>query len=78
MTVMEKVYEAFIAGELLVKPLPLRLQHHDKIPKELKELVLDIADDYGREMFRAGFALATAMAEELYSQPDKSADRFCP
>lgn len=76
MTVMEKLYEAFISGELLVKPFPLELQHHDKISEELKELVLDVADDYGREMFRAGFALATAMAEELYIQPDKSPNIF--
>lgn len=76
MTIMEKIYEAFIAGELLVKPFPLRLQHHDKIPEELKELVLDIADDYGRDMFRAGFALATAMAEELYTTPGKSPNIF--
>ncbi|MDE6733737.1 MAG: hypothetical protein K2J77_12795 [Oscillospiraceae bacterium] len=77
MTVMEKIYESFIAGELLVKPFPLRLQHHDKISEEMKELVLDIAGDYGREMFRAGFALATAMTEELYTQPDKSPNFFC-
>lgn len=77
MTIMEKIYEAFIAGELLVKPFPLQLQHHGEISEELKELVLDIAGDYGREMFRAGFALATAMAEELYTQPDKSPNFFC-
>lgn len=78
MTVMEKIYEAFIAGELLIQPCPLQLQHHGEISEELKELVLDIAGDYGREMFKAGFALATAMAKELYTQPDKSPNVSCP
>lgn len=91
MTVMEKIYEAFIAGELSIRPesplsmLRAELSKLEQGPglsddqlDDIEELLLGVADEFGRKMFRAGFALAVKMSGELYSQPDKSLDKFLP
>lgn len=91
MTVMEKIYEAFIAGELSIRPesplsmLRAELSKLEQGPglsddqlDDIEELLLGVADEFGRKMFRAGFALAVKMSNELYSQPDKSLDKFLP
>lgn len=65
----EKLYEAFISGELELAPksvtgnaalaeLEARLGLSFEQRDELREVILDIADDYGKAMFQAGGALA--------------------
>lgn len=75
MSVFEKIFEAFIAGELSIQPeSPLKknraeiseLEQHFNLTaeqsEELRELLLDIADDYGKKMFETGFALSRELA----------------
>lgn len=81
MSVLDKIYESFIAGELSIQPESAPIKKRAEISEleerlgltaeqsdELEGLMLDIAGDYGREMFKAGFALAKEMSDELYSQ----------
>lgn len=83
MTVMEKIYESFITGELSIQPDAAPMKNRAEIAdlegrlgltaeqsEELEGLLLDIAGDYGREMFKAGFALAKEMSDELSARPD--------
>lgn len=69
MNTTEKLYEAFISGELETVPesvtnraelaeLEARLGLSFEQRAELREVVLDIASDYGKAMFQAGCALA--------------------
>lgn len=69
MTKTEKLYEAFISGELEIMPesvtnraalaeLEARLGLSEEQRDELREVVLDIAGGYGKAMFQAGCALA--------------------
>lgn len=64
-----KIYEAFIAGELAIAPESVmsraelaeyekRLGLSAEQSEELRELILDIAGDYGKKMFKTGFALS--------------------
>lgn len=77
MSVFEKIYEAFIAGELSIQPsMPLKenrdaivgLEHRlglssDEQRDELRDLVLEIAEDYGKKMFKAGLVLSQELAK---------------
>lgn len=76
MSVFEKIYEAFIAGELSIQPsMPLKenrdaivgLEHRlglsEEQRDELRDLVLEIAEDYGKKMFKAGFVLSQELAK---------------
>lgn len=69
MNTTEKLYEAFISGEPELAPesvtgraelaeLEARLGLSFEQSDALRELLLDIACDYGKAMFQAGCALA--------------------
>lgn len=76
MNTTEKLYEAFISGELEIAPesvinrtssaelaeLENRFGLSEEQRDELRELLLDIAGDYGKKMFEAGFALSRELA----------------
>lgn len=71
MSIIEKIYEAFIAGKLSVKPekndadiqkLFKTLYEIDaEQAQELERFVFDIADKQGKSMFAAGFKLAVEL-----------------
>lgn len=84
MSVLEKIYESFIAGELSIQPGSAPIKNRAEIAElegrlgltaeqseELEGILLDIAGDYGQEMFKAGFSLGKEMYDEL-SALDKS------
>lgn len=69
MNTTEELYEAFISGELDTVPESVtnrtelaefekRLELSEEQRDELREVILDIACDYGKAMFQAGCALA--------------------
>lgn len=73
MNTMEQLYEAFISGDLEIAPesvtnraelaeLEARLGLSEEQREELRELLLDIAGDYGKKMFEAGVALSEKLA----------------
>lgn len=76
MTVLDKIYEAYLAGELSPKPISVLAEHRGRISEleerlnldedqreELEQLILNIACGSGEEMFKIGFNLAG----QLYS-----------
>lgn len=77
MNTTEKLYEAFISGELEIAPesvisraelaelenrLGLSQRLSEEQRDELRELLLDVAGDYGKKMFEAGFKLSRELA----------------
>ena len=83
MAVLDKIYEAFIIGELSIQPespLPKNRTEISELERcfnltaeqseELEEFLLDIAADYGRKMFKAGFKIAGEMPDELPALSD--------
>lgn len=83
MSIIDKIYEAFIIGELSIQPespLPKNRTEISELERcfnltaeqseALEEFLLDIADDYGRKMFKAGFKIANEMPNEFSALSD--------
>lgn len=84
MKIMEKIYEAYIAGDLDIKLKKQSAEEREAVKKfitecelteeqalDLEELLLDTIDRRGKEMFFAGFRLAAEFEKELSTNPKK-------
>lgn len=68
MSVIEKIYEAYIAGELSITPPETEqntqelfdelFKSNSELAQELQDFVFDIADKQGKQLFEAGFKFA--------------------
>lgn len=80
MSIMEKIYEAYIAGDLDITLKKQSAEEREAVQKfiteceltdeqalDLEELLLDTIDRRGKEMFFAGFRLAAEFAKEVLS-----------
>ena len=78
MNILEKIYEAYIAGDLNIKPKSQSPEEREAVKNfavncelteeqasELTELLLDAAERRGKEMFFAGVKLAAEFIKEL-------------
>ena len=78
MDILEKIYEAYIAGDLKIKLKRQSPEERDTVKKfitkcelteeqalDLEELLLDTIDRRGKEMFFAGIRLAVEFIKEL-------------
>lgn len=78
MDIFEKIYEAYIAGDLNIKLKSQDAEERKAVKKfitkcelteeqalDLEELLLDTIDRRGKEMFFAGFKLAAEFMKEL-------------
>lgn len=71
MSIIDKIFEAYKAGELSVMPpeTDLNTQElfeklyklHSEQAEEFRDFVFDIADNQGKSMFEAGFKLAVEL-----------------
>ena len=77
MSILEKIYEQYIAGELDIKPESISPEiraeiEKSKIPpeqaEEFEDLILNAAAQYGKEMFFAGFKLAVRFMKEMFAE----------
>ena len=72
MTILKKIYEQYIAGELDRQPKNIASDIYAELEKakiypteKFLELITDIAARYGKEMFFTGFKLAFEFKKEL-------------
>ena len=83
MNILDKIYEAYIAGDLNIKPRSQAPEEREAVRKfasecelteeqasDLTELLLDTADRRGKEMFFAGIKLAAEFIKELSSDTE--------
>lgn len=84
MYVLEKIYEAYIAGDLNVKPQSPSTEEREYIEKfitkcelteeqalVLNEFLCDTIDHCGKDMFFAGFKLAAKLMNELFANSNR-------
>ncbi len=78
MSIMEKIYEAYIAGELNIKPQSAKSSVREKIlelekqyktiheqAEKFESAIFDILDMNGKSMFFEGFRAASQLSEEI-------------
>lgn len=78
MSILEKIYESYIAGDLSIKLENNKIGDRKKISEfqtkcgmtqqqisEFDELLLDTVSDHGKEMFFAGIKIAVQFMKEI-------------
>ena len=82
MSIIEKIYESYIAGELTVKPKNTSPEIREKLTEieeqfgisgddadEFENDILDLFDGSGKTMFFAGFVTAAKLNAEISAKP---------